>query len=684
MDGAEAEARRLAAAETARPFDLEAGPLVRALLVRLAPEDHAAVLTVHHLVTDGWSMGLLVGELGAAYRGRDLPAPPLQLADYAAWQRGWLAGERLEREVAWWRERLVGAPHVLELPADRPRPALQSHRGGSAPVALPPRLRDLAAELSRRRGASLFMTLLASFQAALARHTGQDDLLVGVPVAGRTHRELEESIGFFVNTLALRADLRDDPTFGELLDRTRERTLDAHAHQDLPFEKLVEELGVERDLARTPLFQVMFVLQTAPAAPLDLPGVTAEPFDPGARPEKFDLTVSLADSGGGVAGIFGYAADLFDGTTIRRLAEHWRALLEAALAAPDVPLSRIPSVPAAERHQLLREWNDTAAPPEVGGLAARVLAWARAAPDAVAVAWEDEQVTYGELAARAEGLAHRLRELGAGAESPVAVCLPPGPRWVEAVLGVLEAGGAYVPLDPDHPAERLELLLEDVRPAVLVAVAAAGAGPIEEEPPAWAGPRLLLGPAEPSRPRRRRRSHAAAARGEDRAAYVLYTSGSTGRPKGVCCPDGAVLNLLADFQARQPLGPGDRASFWTSPTFDVSVYEVFSALTAGATLCGVPRERRLDGSDLAAWLAERRIDSAYVPPFHVAALEEAVAAGAGPRLKRLLVGVEPIPEPRLARIARGTPGLVAINGYGPTESTVCCTLYTVDPASSRP
>jgi amino acid adenylation domain-containing protein len=641
-----------------------------------------ALLTLHHIASDGWSIGVLVRELGALYaalrEGRPSPLAelPVQYADFAAWQRRWLSGERLEAELAFWRERLAGAPPALELPTDRPHPAAASHRGASLEMPLG-EAGDLArlAELSRRQGTTLFMTLLAAFSALLARIGGQEDVTVGTPIAGRTQEQTEGLIGFFVNTLALRIDLAGEPSFLDLLARVRETTLAAYAHQELPFERLVEELSPERDRSRPPLVQVMLAVQNAPGGALELPGLELQALPVETGTAKLELTFVFAETADGLAGTIEYSRDLFDRPTIARLAAGFGRLLAGAVADPAARLPELPLLGAAERQQVVLEHNDTAGALPEGTLYERFAAQAARHPGRPAVVCGPDALTYAALDAEARRLALVLLARGIAPEEPVALCLDRSPAVLVAILGVIAAGGAYMPFDLAVPRERLARLWENAgRPLILSerrlapALALDGAevlcldelGSVAagEVPPHPTGPEGL--------------------------AYVLHTSGSTGSPKGVCCNHRGVLNLLADLERRQPLPAGSRGSLWTSLSFDVSVYEIFSPLLAGGAVHIVPEEVRQDTGRFLEWLERERIESAYVPPFLVTALRERLEAEpeAVP-LRRLLVGVEPIPEAELARIAELRPGLAVINGYGPTEATICATLYDVAPRRSR-
>ena len=474
--GRAAESRRLATEEARRPFDLAAGPLVRAGLLKLAADEHILMMTMHHIVTDGWSLGVAAEELAALYdasrRGEPspLPAPAIHYADYAAWQREWLRGEALEELLGYWTARLAGVP-ALELPADRPRPAARSSRGSTRFFALPVDLSARLHALGRREGTTPFMTLLAAFQALLGRYSGQDDFAVGSPVANRNRPEVEGLIGYFVNMIALRADLAGDPTFRELLARTRESALGAFEHQDVPLELVVEALDLPRDPSRTPLFQVMFVLQNNRFPDVSRQDLALTPFDAGAGSgtAKFDLTLALVDADGVLAGSFEYSTDLFEDATIERLVGHFLNLLESAAADPDHRLSELPLLGDAERHRLIHELNPPPTPfPRDSCVHELIAEQADRTPEATALAWEGGSLTYRELDARANQLAHHLRRRGVGADVRVGICVERSPEMAVGLLGILKAGGAYVPLDPSYPAERLAFMIEDAKLALLL------------------------------------------------------------------------------------------------------------------------------------------------------------------------------------------------------------------------
>ncbi|HEY0783838.1 MAG TPA: condensation domain-containing protein, partial [Thermoanaerobaculia bacterium] len=517
-----------------------------------------------------------VGTLYAAYRERtapSLPELPVQYADFAVWQRRWLAGEVLDRQLAYWRDELAGAPTVLELPADRARPPVQSLRGASEPVVLPSEIASGLRTLARGQGATLFMTLLASYSALLGRLSGQADVLVGLPIANRSRPEVEPLIGFFVNTLVLRGRLSGDPSFAELLGRVRVSALGGYAHQDLPFERLVEALSVERSLSHSPLFQAMLVVQHAGSGGLELPGLRLSPFALAGSTSKFDLNLSLLEEGDRLSGALEYSTDLFDAVTVRRLLGQLAVLIEGAIAAPRFRLSELPLLGAAERQQVVREWNDSAlAVPDGSDLAARVAVWGKSTPKAPAVLWGEESLSYRDLNRRANALAFRLRDLGVGPDTIVAICAGRSFAMTVGVLAVLKAGAAYLPLDPAYPPERLSFMLADSGAPVLL---------VQDE---------VTGSLPPYDGEVIRLDAALADEGSDAApvvaispenlAYVLFTSGSTGRPKGVAMSRGALANLLS-WQEREVLGGGARTLQFASLSFDVSFQELLSTWWTG-------------------------------------------------------------------------------------------------------
>ncbi|WP_052000143.1 non-ribosomal peptide synthetase [Caenispirillum salinarum] len=668
----EAEAEALARAEAAAPFDLDRDPPLRARLLRLAADRHWLMVTLHHIAGDGWSTGVLVHELSALYtafrEGRESPLPPLalQYADAARWQREWLSGETLAGEVDWWRKTLDGAPSLTALPTDHPRPAVQSFKGSALPLAIPAEVRAGVEALAKAEGATPFMVLLAAWAAVLARYGAAEEVCVGTPVAGRPRAELEPLIGCFVNTLVLRCPGGAAADFRAHLKAVKALALDAFAHQDLPFEKLVDALDLERTLSHSPLFQVMFVLQNTPRKALDLPGLTLEPraFDTGTA--KFDLTLALAEDPdtGGYAGSLEYATDLFTAETAARLAFHVVTLLTAAVAAPDTPVARLPLMPDAERALVVEGWNQTAAPWPRDKTLADLLAEAAArVPRAEAVVSDHGTLTYDALHRRAAQLAHRLRALGVAEETRVGVSLPRTPDLIVALLAIHMAGGAYVPLDPAYPAGRVALMLEDSAAPVVVTTSAVAAGLLKDSPSTL----LRLDsedlsalpdtpPPELARP--------------EGLAYVLYTSGSTGRPKGVAIEHRAAVCFVAwalETFGREKLSAVLGA---TSICFDLSVFEIFATLAAGGTLYLAD-----DALHLQTLKARDRVRLVNTVPSAVAAL---LADGGGLPASVEVVNLAGEPLPRSLATALYESGVAEVYDlYGPSEDTTYSTFEMV-------
>ncbi len=674
----------LAGEEARRPFDLGHGPLLRGVLLRLAGEDHVATLTMHHIASDGWSMGILVREVTALYvafaerRPSPLPELPVQYADFAVWQHSWLHGEVLESEIAYWRRQLAGLPPLLELPTDRPRPAVRSFRGATRPVRLPAGLTRQMEALARREGATLFMVLLAAFQALLARASGQDDLAVGSPIAGRNRVEIEGLIGFFVNTLVMRGDLAGAPAFREALGRVRETALAAYLHQDVPFEKLVEELAPERSLGHTPVFQVMLVLQNAPVGSLEIRELRLQPVDAEGTTAKFDLSFALGEQGDGLEGSLEYSTDLFDRTTIQRLLTGFETLLGTAVQAPETGLPELPLLSAAERHQLLIELNATGtAYPRDSSLAGLFAQQVACSPAAPAVEFAGEVLSYAELDARSNRLAHHLWALGVAPEVRVGLCLERSTSMVVAALATLKVGGAYVPLDPSYPRERLELMIVDSGLAALIT-----AGDVLPEAGDLGVPVIDLG-AEAAAVAARPAWSLEPLSGPDHLAYVMYTSGSTGMPKGIAIPQRAVIRLTCETDYVD-LGPGDRIAQASNTSFDAATFEIWGALLHGGTVVGIDREVSLEPARLAAALRDLRIDTLFLTTalFNQMAREEPAAFAS---LHEVLFGGEAA-DPQWVRavLAAGPPRRL-LHVYGPTESTTYSSWYRIAgvPAGAR-
>jgi amino acid adenylation domain-containing protein len=678
-DGREAEAHRLANEEAQRPFNLATGPLLRVTLLRLAEEEHITLFTMHHIISDGWSMGVLVNEVIALYRSylAGEPSPlaelPIQYADYAHWQREWLQGEVLERQLAYWRDQLADVPAVSELPTDRPRPAVQTFRGASESFTLAPRLSQSLRELSRREGATLYMTLMAAFQTLLYRYTGQGDIIVGSPIAGRNRAETEALVGFFVNTLVLRSRIAPGNTFTELLQQVREAALGAYTHQDIPMEKLVEELQPERNTSHTPLFQVTCAMQNAPMETLELSGLVLSEIANLVQPAKYDLSLSFGESDQVIYGTMVYNVDLFDDTTITRMIEHLETLLQAVVADPHLPLSELPLLPDAERRRLLFDFNDTSAPyPRHSSIHHLFEEQAARTPDAVALVSGDEQLSYAELNGRANQLARHLRGLGVGSESLVGICLERGVEMVTALLATLKAGGAYLPLDPAYPLERLSFMMEDAGIGVLLTKEAIG----EELPSQWV--HVINVDSEWEQVALESAENVESEVGGDNLAYVIYTSGSTGIPKGVYVTH---RNLLHSTSARLAYYEEAVKSFLllSSFAFDSSVAGIFWTLSQGGTLLLPEKGAERDPLELGRLIAEHSVTHALSLPSLYAVLLRQLEAAQLASLRTVIVAGESCPKELVEQHHRLLPDAALFNEYGPTEGTVWSTVHACRP-----
>ncbi len=686
----EPEALRQARVAARRPFDLARGPLYRLLLWRLDSEDHRLLVCLHHAISEVQSIGVFLRELAAAYReasedsldgsldGRQGRAElPIQFADFAVWQRAAMGGERYERDLAWWKEKLAGLL-PLDLPTDRPRPAVQSFAGSTRTRHIPEELVLRVRELSREEGVTPFMVWLSGYAALLARTTEQDDLALGAPMTDRDRVEIQDLMGFFVSTQVLRCNLAGDPSFRELLRRTRNVSLEAHEHRDVPFESLVEALRPERDLSRSPLFQVALLLQNeteqgearTPLGAELLCQPWGDPLLVHTDTSKFDLSLIVWDRPQGTALSFEYSTDLYDSPTIDRMLERLEALLSAALAAPERPIGSLPILGSEERRTLLEDWNATQAPlPEETCAHQLFEAQADRSPDRIAVVEGTRSLTYRELELRANRVAQRLVELGVGPGVLVGICTERCLEMVVGILGVLKAGGAYVPLDLAYPRDRLAFMLEDARAQVVLTrpdrvrflpETRAQTLVLDE---AW----LAGGPAPRLEPR---------ATAQD-LAYVIYTSGSTGKPKGVELEHRGLVNLLTWHQRAYRVAPEDRATHLAGLAFDASVWELWPYLTAGSSLHLVPDEVRLSPPRLLAWLAENRITQSFLPtPLAEAVLKESMPPSL--ELKWVFTGGDKLHAPP----PRGL-SFKLVNHYGPTENTVVATAVEVPPLESE-
>ncbi|WP_224242634.1 non-ribosomal peptide synthetase [Hyalangium gracile] len=692
-EGKEAEVERRVEETAGFLFDLARGPIVVARLILVAPGESVLVVTMHHIVSDGWSIGVFLRELAALYNGfargvpAQLPELTIQYGDFAEWQRKLLQGPVLAEHLAFWRKELEGAPQ-LRLPTDRPHPATSTQRGGMVPLHFAPALAHRIQQLARSSGTSLYITLLAAFQVLLSRYSGQDDFTLGSPIANRNRSELEHLIGFFANSLVIRADTRGNPTFSELVRRVSQRALAAYAHEDMPFEKLVEELRPERQVGRNPLFQVAFAVQNAPTDRLQLHDLTVSPAAFRKGVARLELEVHIWERPEGLDGVYWektdglrgmviYDAELFDESTVQRLVEHYTALLTAIVDAPHLPISRLSLITPAERQQLAG-WNAThRAFPRDRTIGELFEAHARRAPDAIALRFGSSALTYGELDRRSNRLAHRLRALGIGAESVVAVCLERSAELIISLLGVLKAGGAYMPLDTRYPRKRLAFMLRDARAsAVIASPTEAAALPefdipqlrVEAERTGWEGDDDS--PLPPSA-------------GAENLAWVLYTSGSSGMPKGVMGTHRGVARLVVgtDYMT---VSPGDRFAHVSNVSFDAGTWEIWGALLNGATLVGLTREEVSAPEQLEAKLRAERITHLLLTTAlfnHVAAERPGALSSVG----TLLFGGEQADPVAVRAILAASQPARLLNAYGPTEITTIASTHTIRelPAEAR-
>jgi len=685
----ETEASRLAKEEAEQPFDLTRGPLVRGRLLAVGGHDHVLLFTMHHVISDGWSMGVLFRELGAIYDafadGRPSPLPelPIQYADYAVWQREWLPGETLQNQIAYWKTKLAGAPPILELPTDRPRPLIQRFYGAKQVRHLPRALTENLKQLSLEERVTLFMTLLAAFKVLLWRYTNEDDILVGSPIANRTRAETEGLIGFFVNTLVLRTSLAGNPTFRELLKRVKEVALGAYEHQDVPFEKLVEDLRPDRNAGRNPLFQVSFVLQNATRSKLELSGVTLEPLEIHSGTTKFDLSLSILEGVDGLKATWEYDTELFDSARMSRMVDHFQILLEGIVADPAARLSELPLLTAAEHQQILVEWNQTLTVSESRCIHEMFEQQVERTPEAVAVVFEDTQLTYRELNCRANRLAHYLRAAGARADVLVGICLERSAEVLVALLGVLKAGAAYLPLEPDYPAERLRFILENAGAPILVTLNALTDRLPHMRPGANGNIRIVCLDTEGDEIARQSNENPGTVVAPENLAYVIYTSGSTGKPKGTLVAHRGLTNYLDWATQTYPLTLGKGAPVHSSIAFDLTVTGLFTPLVVGRTAY-ILKESQGVLSLSAALRAEREFSLIKLTPAHLDLLsQELTRSEAEGCAAALIIGGENLTAESVKFWQNAAPETILINEYGPTETVVGCCVYTVPQGDRR-
>ncbi|MCW5315485.1 amino acid adenylation domain-containing protein [Nostoc sp. KVJ3] len=665
--------QELAQQQAQQPFNLTKGVLVKAILVVLNETEHVLLLCMHHIVSDGWSTGVFVQELEALYnaysQGQPSPLTPLtvQYADFALWQRNWLQGDVLQSQLSYWQQQLKDAPALLSLPTDRPRPALQTFAGAHQEFALSGELTDRLVKLSQEQGVTLFMTLLAAYDILLYRYTGVADILVGTPIANRDRSEIEGLIGFFVNTLVMRTDLAGNPSFSELLTRVREVALGAYAHQNLPFEMLVEALQPERDLSHTPLFQVMFVLQNAPTFGLELTGLTVSSLSIKGTTSRFDLTLIMQNTATGLVGVWEYNTDLFDASTIERMTGHFVTLLEGIIANPQQPISQLPLLPEVEQRQLLIEWNDTQSNyPQNKCIHQLFEEQVERTPDAIAVVFENQQLTYYQLNCRANQLAHYLRSLGVKPDVLVGLCVERSVEMVVGLLGVLKAGGAYLPLDPEYPPERLNFMLEDAQVQVLLSQRQ-----LIDRIPQYQAKQVFFDEVWSQIAQNNQDNPTSGVRAFH-LANLIYTSGSTGRPKGVMVEHQGLCNLAQAQIQTFGLTSDSRVLQFASFSFDASISEILMALGSGGMLYLGTKDSLLPGKPLIEQLRNHCITHITLPPSALAVMpmEEL------PTLQTIIVAGEACPA---ELIKQWSIGRNFFNAYGPTEATVCATIGKATP-----
>ncbi|AFZ17959.1 non-ribosomal peptide synthetase [Allocoleopsis franciscana] len=688
----DAEIRRFANEARSHPFDLSSEPLLRVMLLQLDSSEHILLLNLHHIICDGWSIGVLIRELGTLYTAfannqrSPLPDLPIQYADFAHWQREWLQGEVLETQRRYWKQQLDNLP-LLNLPTDYPRPATPTYRGATQFLELPKSLSEQLEALSQRQGVTLFMTLLAAFQTLLYRYTQQEDIVVGSAIANRNRGEIEGLIGFFVNSLVLRTDLSGNPTFVELLKRVREVALGAYAHQDLPFEKLVEELHPERNLSHHPLFQVVFSLQNTPIEALVLPGLSLSPLNFDRPSAKFDLEVHLWESPEGLRGQVIYSSDLWDDTTITRMLGHFQMLLQGIIVNPQQCLYELPILTQAEQHQLLVNFNPNSSP--IKSCFHQLFEQqVEQTPDAIALVFEDEQLTYRELNHRSNQLAHYLQKLGVEPEVLVGICLERSVEMIVGLLGIFKAGGAYIPFDPTYPQERLKFMLEDSQVSILLThslLAPLFNRSFSED--SWGEQTTCSGQPhqssvicldkEANAIQKESQNNAINSVKPDNLAYVIYTSGSTGKPKGVVIEHRGLSNLCqAQIQVFN-LQPGSRLLQFASLSFDASIFEIVMAFATGSTLYLAKKESLLPGQNLIHLLRKQAITHVTLPPSVLAVLPESQL----PALQTIISAGETC---SMDIVKRWTSSRRFFNAYGPTEATVWSTVAELTDEREKP
>ncbi len=682
------QVKQLAIAESQQAFDLSVAPLLRVTLLRLSETSHVLLIAMHHIISDGWSMGVFIAELSELYRSScagepaHLPSLPIQYADFACWQRQWLTGDILQKQLNFWKELLAAAPPLLELPTDRPRPSVQTFVGSFVEFPLDHGLSQQLNRLSQQSGATLFMTMFAAFAALLSRYSGQDDIVIGSPIANRNRREVESLIGFFVNTLALRVKFEENPTFHELLELVKEMTLGAYEHQDLPFEKLVEELQPERSLSYSPLFQVMFEMENTPSGKLELPGLQIEPLELENINAKFDLTLSIQSSESGLVCGWEYKTDLFDRSTIERLAVNFQTLLESIVANPQQRVAQLPILSAIEQQQIVETWNQTQADYPLDRCFPQLFeAQVARTPDAIAVSFGDRHLTYQQLNVRANQWARHLVELGVGAETIVALVSDRNPDFLTAMLAVFKAGGAYLPLNPHHPAERIQQVISQSQVSLILtssswtSMLAAIANSLDNSPQLIDFHQLNTEYySSENLPVRCSPSN---------LAYVIYTSGSTGKPKGAMLEHQGMLNHLYAKVKDLGLTAHDIVAQTAAQTFDISIWQFLIPLLVGARVEIVSTETAADPAQLLSFVEHQHISILEIVPSLLRAILQYIELSTSlPRLslRWLILTGETLPPQLCRQWLEYYPKIPMLNAYGPTECSDDVTHYPIDRA----
>ena len=661
---------QLANEESQKAFNLAVGPMIRVRLLRLDSQDHVLLLTTHHIVFDGWSRSVFLRELAALYeafcsgKASPLAELPLQYTDFSVWQNDYVKGEVLQRQVAYWKEKLSGIASTLELPTDYARPAISTFRGGAVTSFLSKGLSTRLRSFSQQHSVTVFMTLLGVFQMLLSRYSGQEDIALGSPIAARNRKEVEQLIGFFANTLVLRTSLAGDPSFEDLLKRVRETALGAYGHQDIPFEKLVEELQPERSLSHNPLFQVLFAFRNVPTHELTLPGLEIKLLRGEQITAKFDLGLFVSEINDGFGLRWEYNSDLYRAETIERMSEHYRTLLESALSDPQKRISELPLLTESERRQILVEWNRTGSDyPRDKCVHQLFEAQAARTPEATAVKFRDQQLTYRELNDRANRLAHYLRRCGIGREERVGVYVERSLDMMVALFAVQKAGAAYVPLDPDYPRERIGITLQDADVKMIISQQS-----LASSLPTGSAKVFCLDSDWKNLEKESCENPAPVSDPSD-LIYIIFTSGSTGRPKGVQVPHRAVVNLLTFMAKQLAMNSSDVFPALASFAFDMCIPELYLGLMVGGQVAIGERETALNGEELAQWLTRVRATVVHATPTMWRLLLDAGFTGKG---LRRIIGAEPFPQELCNRLLEAEPSL--FNFYGPTETTVWSTM----------